>query len=102
MALSPKDRERIEEEEKLRFETRRKLEMEYWAYSRCGYGHRGRWWKWFLILALVFLVAHAFCWRHYRCGYAGGGYGCYDNMRPGMMAPDLTAPQGKDIPAPKK
>ena len=69
MALSEKDREKIVEEEKLRFETRRGLQGEY-----CGRHHRSRWWVW----ALVILGA---LWLHrHSCGGYGGRGACMHGM----------------------
>ena len=74
MALTAKERERIIEEETLRFETRQNLLRE-----QCGQ-HRGRRRRWWWLAALVLAVAlycHFECreegcsWGHARCAHAG-------------------------------
>jgi hypothetical protein len=64
VALTPKERERIIEEETLRYETRRNLMHQY-----CS--SRPRRWPWVLLgLALVWLL-----YSHIFCGGMGCGYG---------------------------
>jgi hypothetical protein len=65
VALSPKERERIIEEEQLRFETRQTLSREHCAK------HRPNRWLWWV--ALVVVAYFAFCHSN-RCpmGYGGG------------------------------
>jgi hypothetical protein len=69
MALSAKERERIIEEERLRFETKQAL----WA-EHCARHPRRHRWLWALGAVLLVLAV----WHHHACG----GYGCY---RGGMM-----------------
>jgi hypothetical protein len=73
MALSPKERERIIEEERLRYETRHALHREYCARHR-----HSRWLWWLAAIVLACLV-----YRHWRCG--GMRYPYY-GQGAGMMA----------------
>lgn len=70
MALSPKDREKIVEEEKLRYETRRTLDREYCAK------HKSYRWLWWLVVAAIAYCAYCFM----VCGggscMMGHGSGC--------------------------
>ena len=73
MALTPKDREKIIEEETLRFETRQNLHAQACAtHPRCG--------RWLWVLAVVALGWALWC--HFMCG----GASCMVGHRmPGMM-----------------
>ena len=106
MALNPKDRERIIEEETLRYETRRKLEMEHCG-TKHGYGsHRWGFWKVLftvlIILCVVKCISHGHgkgCWGH------GSGYGyngCYDQMQGGSEGPEINEPEKDMKVLPKK
>jgi hypothetical protein len=84
MALSPKERERIIEEERLRFETRQALQAEACA----KHPRRGRW-LW--LAALVLLGYAVWTWMACggrACGHAGLAcrYGHFGSMKgqPGM------------------
>ena len=73
MALTPKEREKIIEEETLRYETRKNL---------CGnHGSKWRWlWRLVGILFLISLLGRVFC-GHGACGYRGmNGYGHHCTM----------------------
>jgi hypothetical protein len=66
VALTPKERERIIEEETLRYETRRNL-----MHQHCS--SRPRRWPWVLLgLALVWLL-----YTHIFCGGMGYGSSCH-------------------------
>lgn len=58
MALTPKERARIIEEEQLRFETRQTLHRESCAQ------HRPRRWLWRIAIVVLLLAA----WCHFSCG----------------------------------
>ena len=88
MALSPKDQERIIEEEKLRFKVRQDLQ----AQTCASHPRRGRW-LWVLALAVLGLVL----WHHARCfdracSWAGRG----GMMMPPMDGQDQSAPPAPD------
>jgi len=72
MALTPKEREKIIEEEQLRFETRQTLAREHCAK------HRPNRWLW--RLAFLALIAAVVC--HFACG---GGRACAWAPHPGCM-----------------
>ena len=59
MALTAKERERIIEEETLRFETRQNLHR-----AACGQHRSGRRWLWWIAAAVL---AYA-VWCHFACG----------------------------------
>ena len=91
MALTPKERENIVEEETLRYETRKNL--------CCGHGSRKPWrWLWRLlgILLVIMLFGRIFCgnkscdWNRHHCAMAP--YGQEDSGAPGQPV----------APAPKK
>lgn len=94
MALSPKDQDRIIEEEKLRFKVRQDLQ----AQACASHPRRGRW-LWVLALAVLGLIL----WHHARCfdracPWAGrGGMMPPACMHGGMMMPPMA---GQDQPAP--
>jgi hypothetical protein len=96
MALSPKERERIIEEETLRYETRRNLHHQY-----CS--SRPRRWPWILIgiLAVCFLYNHIFCrggycgWGHERMGYHCGGMNWAPQQDESKTEPAPQAPEKK-------
>ncbi|HTB34754.1 MAG TPA: hypothetical protein VNZ54_07385 [bacterium] len=98
MGLSPKEQERIIEEEKLRFKVRQDLHAE--ACAR--HPRRGRW-----LWVLALLVLGWVLWMHGRCcqfschGMGRPGVGC--PYHGGMMPPpdgDSSAPGA--APAPDK
>lgn len=103
MALTPKERERIIEEERVRFEAKQAL----WAEHCAKHPRRGRW-----LYALAAVVLAYAVWCHYACGGAGWrnchhGYGMmgapgkhcmHGGMHGGMEeAPDEPA-AGQPIP----
>jgi hypothetical protein len=68
MALSPKERENIVEEETLRFETRQNLHS-----ARCSRGHGRRFgWLWLLAFFALGFAVHGLCSR--ACPWEGGMY----------------------------
>jgi hypothetical protein len=93
MALSPKEREKIIEEETLRFETRRNLHS-----ARCARGHGRRFgWLWLLAFFALGYAVHGLCRR--ACPWEQGGmfpghcvYGA------GMMPQDGQAAAGNAAP----
>lgn len=95
MALSPKEREKIVEEERLRFETRQALHAEACA----KHPRRGRWLWW---AALILLGYAAWCWMACGGGFCGhrgmscrhGGYGMMDGHG-GKPCPHAL-PDGED------
>lgn len=92
MALSPKERERIIEEEQLRYETRQALHREHCAKNRPS---RWLWW-----VAAIVLAALAYC--HFACGSgscAWGGHGMKGKhcAYHGQMADDGVEP-GQPLP----
>jgi hypothetical protein len=96
MALTPKERERIIEEERVRFETKQAL----WAEHCAKHPRRGRWLFW--VAALVLALA---LWHHHRACYYGG-YG-HMGMGPGAhcMHPGWDGAQPQEPgaqPAPKQ
>lgn len=98
MALSPKERERIIEEETLRFTTRRDLQ----AQACASHPRRGRW-LWVLALALLALVL----WHHGRCCRMGmachGGIGMMgmEGCHHGWVVPPAAAgDDGAPLPPP--
>ncbi len=68
MALSPKDRERIIEEETLRYKTRQDLH----AQACASHPRRGRWLRW--VAGAIFIYA-LWCWM--ACGAGMGGWGMH-------------------------
>jgi hypothetical protein len=88
MALSPKEREQIVEEETLRHETRRNLHAQACAQR----GGRGRW-LWYVAFFALGFAAHGLCdracpWSHAACAWDAAGA-----MAPGhhcMLGDDLT------------
>jgi hypothetical protein len=93
MALSPKERERIIEEERLRFETKQAL----WA-EQCARRPRHRRWLWLLAIAAVGYAL----WCHLACG--GPYRACrYDGMM-GRHCPyhGETTDPGAGQPIPKQ
>jgi hypothetical protein len=87
MALTPKEREKIVEEETLRFETRNNLHMQACA----KHPRRGRW-LW--VLGAVLLGWALYC--HFMCGGAScfkGGPGCKVGHH-GMMMEGKKCPHG--------
>lgn len=106
MALSPKERKKIIEEEKLRFETRQSLQAE--ACAR--HPRRGRWLWW---LALILLACAAYNW--FSCGGAFCGHrmgmgpmGAWHGQMPphcmqhGPMGPDDASGVKPGQPIPDK
>lgn len=95
MALSPKEREKIIEEEKLRYETRQALHAEACA----KHPRRGRWLWW---LAAGILAYAAYC--HYACGRGGcwhrghGMMGASCKHHGMMMDPNPDVEAGQPIP----
>ena len=95
MALSPKEREKIIEEERLRYETRQALHAEACA----KHPRRGRW-LWWLALALLAFAAYswfscggAFCGRRMGMGAGMGPMGAWH----GQMPPHcMHGPMGQD------
>ncbi|HTA16784.1 MAG TPA: hypothetical protein VK786_03475 [bacterium] len=92
MALSPKERESIVEEETLRFETRQNLHS-----ARCSRGHGRRFgWPWLLAFFILGYAVHGLCGR--ACPWEGGmlsGHCMYSGgMAPqdGQAAPSTGAP----------
>jgi hypothetical protein len=101
MALSPKEREKIIEEERLRYETRQALHAEACA----KHPRRGRWLWW---LAAGLLAYAAWCWiacgggsclrggaeGHAGCKHGQAKAGCMhgqggaDGVEPGQPIPD--------------
>lgn len=68
MALSAKERERIVEEERLRFETRQALHAEACA----KHPRRGRWLWWLAALALAYAAySHIVCGRGWCMSWTG-------------------------------
>jgi hypothetical protein len=90
MALSPKEKARIIEEEQLRFKVRQDLH----AQACAQHPRRGRW-----LWAVALLVLAAALWMHGRC-CSYGGFACHNGMgrmvcpmHGGMMPPaDGAAP----------
>ena len=71
MALSPKEREKIVEEETLRFETRQNLHS-----ARCSRSHGRRFgWLWLLAFFILGYAVHGLCSR--ACPWEGGGHCMY-------------------------
>jgi hypothetical protein len=95
VALSPKERERIIEEETLRFETRRNLHKKACA-------ERPVRWPWILLgLALVFgLWCHIFCGGS-SCG-AGASFGKRCPYQSQSWAPDDGVAPGQPLKPEKK
>ncbi len=84
MALSPKERENIVEEETLRFQTRAGLG----APPRGGC--RGRLWLWCLAFFVLGYAVHGLCLRgacHEPCPYAMGGSSWHCPYAQGPAAP---------------
>ena len=86
MALSPKERENIAEEETLRYETRRNLHRQYCARRRPI-------WPWILlaVVAAWLCLRHRYC-RPYHCTYSGGqweqgGYHSWNQENKDKVAP---------------
>ena len=95
MALTPKERARIIEEEQLRYETRQQLHRE-----QCAQKHPRRrlWW-----IVLIVLAVAAYC--HFSCGegscwHHGGMMGKHHCAMGEMPGPDGVEP-GQPVP-PKK
>jgi hypothetical protein len=96
MALTPKEREKIIEEETLRFETRQNLHAEACA----KHPRRGRW-LW--VLGAVLLGWALYC--HFMCGGSClSGHASMEGKRchtPGQMMDDGVEP-GQPMPPAKK
>ncbi len=97
MALTTKERERIIEEEKLRYETRQTLHHEACAK------HKPRRWLWWVVAALIAYAAYC----HFFCGGASCHHGMGMGMgagkhcvHPGMEGPDEVEP-GQPLPGKK-
>jgi len=75
MALTPKERERIIEEERVRFEAKQAL----WAEHCARRPRRGRWLFWVAAAILAYAL-----WAHHACAY---GRGCHWGMGPGYRCP---------------
>jgi hypothetical protein len=100
MALSPKEREKIVEEETLKFETRTNLHSQ-----RCAGRHAGRKsWLWFLAFFLLGYAVHGMCQR--ACPWGGDGMiPAHCRMGAGMLPPpdgQDSADQGQAPSAPAK
>lgn len=94
MALSPKDQERIIEEEKLRFKVRQDLH----AQSCAQHPRRGRWLWVLALVALGLVLWHHACRYDRGCPWAGrGGMMAPGCMHGGMMMPPMD---GQDQPLP--
>ena len=100
MALSPKEKARIIEEEQLRFKVRQDLH----AQACAQHPRRGRW-----LWAVALLVLAAALWMHGRCCNYGGPFACHSGMghmacpMHGGMMPDASAGSAQDeAPAPDK
>ena len=91
MALSPKDQERIIEEEKLRFKIRQDLQAE--ACAR--HPRRGRWLWVVALLVLGWALWHHACGRY--CGMEGG-LACHHGDMMGM--PGACSHRGWMVPPP--
>lgn len=87
MALSPKERDRIVEEETLRFGTRRDLH----AQAPCARRGRGRTWLWCAAFFLLGYALHGVCGRlcsGSSCPYAGMEAPGHHCMLGSGIAPD--------------
>lgn len=97
MALTPKERERIVEEEKLRYETRQTLHRESCAKHKPS---RKLWWIGAIVLGYL-----AYC--HFVCGDVSCAWGKHGGMMNGkhctMHEPMLegAAEPGQPVPAKK-
>ena len=100
MALSPKEREQIVEEETLRFETRQGLHA-----AKCARGH-GRRFGWLCLLAFFALGYAVHGIRGRGCPFDGGSCRWHEGMIPGHCLYGSAAPGGPDsggapaLPAP--
>ena len=103
MGLSPKEQDRIIEEEKLRFKVRQDLHAQACAQHPC----RGRW-----LWVLALLVLAWVLWMHGRC-CPFGAYSCHGMGRAGVGCPyhgsmlpppdgDSATPGDAPAPAPDK
>ncbi|HTB22465.1 MAG TPA: hypothetical protein VK914_07145 [bacterium] len=90
MALSPKEREQIVEEETLRFETRQSLHA-----AKCSRGHGRRFsWLWLLAFFALGYAVHGLCGR--GCPFDGGSCRWRAGMLPGHCLYGSAAPDGQD------
>lgn len=94
MALSPKEREKIIEEETLKFETRKNL------HAQSGGCHRGHGrWLWYLVFFVLGMAAHGLL-RH-CCSWGAGCHWDGAGMAPGhhcMMGQDMGPGGGESAP----
>jgi hypothetical protein len=101
MALSEKEKQRIIEEEELRFETRKRLKSESGCscggHHGCCHGHRRGWfWTILIVVALAFAVKCMIFCHGGMCRMDRGPWG------PGcrMGGPQAPVEPGSEAPAP--
>lgn len=98
MALSPKEREKIIEEERLRYETRQALHAEACA----KHPRRGRWFWWLGALILAYAAySHLACGRGWCSHWGAGCKAGHHRMackHPGMMDAHPDVEPGQPIP----
>jgi hypothetical protein len=102
MALSPKEREQIIEEETLRFETRQGLGGKHCSSRPCGGGGR---WLWLVAgLALGYALHGVLgCCGGHACSMEGMGHHCtMGSMNGDSVEPGMPIPSGKGAAAPSK